>query len=60
MDKHALRKALKRSGRTISGAAWEMGIDPSTLHRYLSGRAPVPTLVQLVVQYWVRDAGKTN
>jgi hypothetical protein len=45
-----LRQALERSGYGVRGAAQEMGIDESTLRSYLSGRAKMPELVELVAR----------
>ncbi len=47
-----LSKALERSGRTVRGAAKEMGIHERTLHRYLAGEADIPKLVELVALCW--------
>jgi predicted transcriptional regulator len=48
-----LGKALERSGRTVRGAAKEMGIHERTLHRYLAGEAEIPKLVELVARCWL-------
>lgn len=47
-----LRKILERSGRTIRGAAKELEIHERTMHRYVSGEAPIPKVVELVVRCW--------
>lgn len=51
-----LSKALERSGRTVRGAAKEMGIHERTLHRYLAGEAPVPKLVEIAARCWEEHA----
>lgn len=48
-----LRKALERSGRTIRGAAKELEIHERTMHRYVSGEAAIPKLVELVAKCWL-------
>ena len=50
MTASQLRRALERSGRTVRGAAQEMEIHERTLHRYLSGDAEIPKLVELVAR----------
>jgi predicted transcriptional regulator len=55
-----LTKALERSGRTVRGAAQEMGIHERTLHRYLAGEAEIPKLVELVARCWLDHAHRSG
>lgn len=49
-----LRKLLERANLTVRGAAQGLEIHERTMHRYLSGDAPVPRVVELAVR-WLAD-----
>jgi plasmid maintenance system antidote protein VapI len=55
MTAKQFRKFLDNNELSVRQAARELGVHERTLHRYLSGNAPIPKLVELALRTVAQD-----
>jgi plasmid maintenance system antidote protein VapI len=57
MTAKEFRKFLNKHELSVRQTARDLGVHERTLHRYLSGNAPIPKLVELALRTVAQDHG---
>lgn len=54
-----LRDALRLLGLSHRGAAQQLGVAKTSIHRWLTGRRPIPGPVAAAIRCWLRKYQET-